>query len=166
MGIYNQTEMTSHKSWVTSSNSPILHSQLSIVFGPLAMVTEKVKNKQNLRCGYRYWVLTFLDCRDPFGYKRGPSICIVVKRVVKPLSLLIGDQVVPQSILFGKNYTSISEVQFNAKQSSTSKFSLTRNIYWHLAMVYTKRKWFVIPLSRRYFGNWVTEMSNSSLLKQ
>ena len=53
MGIYNQTEMTSQKSWVTSSNSPILHSQLSIVFGPLAMVTEKV-NKIKLRCGYRY----------------------------------------------------------------------------------------------------------------
>ena len=43
MGIYNQTEMTSHKSWVTSSNSPILHSQLSTVVGPLAMVTEKVE---------------------------------------------------------------------------------------------------------------------------
>ena len=29
-------------------------------------------------------------------------------------------------------------------------------------MVYTKGNWFVIPLSCIYFGNWVTEMPNSS----
>ena len=38
-------------------------------------------------------------------------------------------------------------------------------IYWHVATVYTKGNWFVIPLSRRYFGDGVTQIPDLSLLK-
>ena len=44
-------------------------------------------------------------------------------------------------------------------------FKKENNLYWHLTTVYFKGNWFVIPLSRRHFGDWVAEMSNSSLLK-
>ena len=39
-------------------------------------------------------------------------------------------------------------------------------IYWHVATVYTKGNWFVIPFSCWHFLDWVTKISEFSLLKK